>query len=119
MNIVITGASYGLGRALAIAFSRQGARLALFARNEHNLSVTKSLLNNSSKHFFCPLNLSSRENFISASQSLQTHFSHVDCLINNASGWQTGLLQDMEDAAIEEQISSTVTGTLIFTKYGV
>lgn len=117
MNIVITGASYGLGRALAVAFSRQDARLALLARNEHNLAGTKNLLKYTESHFFCPLNLSSQESIIFAAQLLQINFSHVDCLINNAAGWQTGTLQEMEDGAIQEQISSTVTGTLLFTKY--
>ena len=44
-NVVITGASKGLGRALAVAFARAGtARLALIARTEDLLREVKQLL---------------------------------------------------------------------------
>jgi short-subunit dehydrogenase len=36
-SVVITGSSSGLGRSIALAFARQGARIYLIARNEHNL----------------------------------------------------------------------------------
>lgn len=39
-TVVITGASSGLGRSLAIEFARQGARLALFGRSKERLAET-------------------------------------------------------------------------------
>jgi uncharacterized protein len=117
MNIVITGASYGLGRALAIAFSRQEANLAILARNAKNLEITKSLLKNPNQHCIYPLNLCKSNQIIEATHQLEKDFSHIDVLINNAAGWNTGSLEEMKDAAIEEQFASTVTGTILFTKY--
>jgi NAD(P)-dependent dehydrogenase (short-subunit alcohol dehydrogenase family) len=42
-NVIVTGASRGLGRALAIAFARRGARLALSARDAAGLEETAAL----------------------------------------------------------------------------
>ncbi|GDX35958.1 short-chain dehydrogenase [Alphaproteobacteria bacterium] len=45
-NILITGASSGIGRALAIAYSKAGVNLFLCARNQENLQQTKTLCEN-------------------------------------------------------------------------
>ena len=42
-NILITGASSGIGRALAIAYSAQGINLFLCGRNAEKLSLTKAI----------------------------------------------------------------------------
>jgi short-subunit dehydrogenase len=42
-NILITGASSGIGRALSIAYSKEGVNLFLCARNEEKLETTKKL----------------------------------------------------------------------------
>lgn len=117
VKIVITGASYGLGRALAIAFSRQEAQLALLARNTHHLAITKSLLKNPDQHFIYRLDLSQKDQIITIAHQLQNNLAHIDVLINNAAGWNTGTLEQMKDEAIEEQIASTVVGNILFTKY--
>jgi short-subunit dehydrogenase len=117
MNIVITGASYGLGRALAIAFSRQEAQVALLARNAKNLEITKSLMKNSDQHFIYSFDLCKKSQIIATTHQIQSKFSHIDVLINNAAGWNTGHIEEMKDEAIEEQITVTITGTMLFTKH--
>jgi len=49
-NIIITGASSGIGRATAIAASRQGARLFLFGRNKERLNKTLRETENPDSH---------------------------------------------------------------------
>ena len=47
-NILITGASSGLGRELAIELDKCGSNLVLTGRNDEELQRTKNLLNNNS-----------------------------------------------------------------------
>lgn len=49
-NIVITGASSGLGRACAILFSKLGANIVLLGRNEDRLLETLNAMNNTKNH---------------------------------------------------------------------
>jgi len=51
-NILITGASSGIGRALAIEFSKNCQNLFLCARNFENLQETKNLCQNSNANIY-------------------------------------------------------------------
>ncbi|RKQ72208.1 NAD(P)-dependent dehydrogenase (short-subunit alcohol dehydrogenase family) [Litorimonas taeanensis] len=51
-NVLITGASSGLGRAMSIACSEAGANVALVGRNKEALEHTRSLLTPNNHHCF-------------------------------------------------------------------
>jgi 3-oxoacyl-[acyl-carrier protein] reductase len=44
MNIIITGASKGIGKAIALRFGNEGGNLGICARNETDLLETKAEL---------------------------------------------------------------------------
>ncbi len=52
-NIIITGASSGIGRASAIELSEEGARLFLIGRNEEKLKNLLNELSGQNHHVFC------------------------------------------------------------------
>uniref|UniRef100_A0A1B6CN93 Ketoreductase domain-containing protein n=1 Tax=Clastoptera arizonana TaxID=38151 RepID=A0A1B6CN93_9HEMI len=88
--VLITGASSGLGEALAHAFYKAGCRLILAARREAQLErVKKDLL---SLHptllthppVIIPIDLSKIEEIPSHIEKIKAIFGHVDILINNA-----------------------------------
>lgn len=53
-TVLVTGASSGIGRSIAIECSRMGANVVLTARNETRLKETLSLME-SGKHLIFPL----------------------------------------------------------------
>lgn len=48
--VIVSGASSGIGRAVAIELSRRGARVALLARDEQRLAATAAMLDGSGHH---------------------------------------------------------------------
>lgn len=51
-TILVTGASSGIGRGVAVACSQMGAKIIVTGRNEERLIETLSLLNGDSHHYF-------------------------------------------------------------------
>ena len=84
-TVVITGASKGLGRALTIAFAKQGYNLAICARGEERLMEVKKMVEDlGSEVLAVTADVTKRrdiETFISMTES---KFGHIDVLINNA-----------------------------------
>lgn len=82
--IWITGASSGIGEALALALSRRGARLVLTARRASELERVRAQCQQPERHRCLPLDLEQPEQFAAAVAEVQTQFGAIDCLINNA-----------------------------------
>lgn len=93
--ILITGASSGLGRALAIEFSRLNAKLALWARDREQLEVTRKLCLEANKQQSIPLlvqgDITLLENCAQAISQTINHYGKLDYLVLNAglSMWST------------------------------
>ncbi len=56
-NIIITGASSGIGQQCAISCSQMGARIILIGRNTEHLQNTFEQMENPVEHVICPLDL--------------------------------------------------------------
>lgn len=84
--VVITGASKGLGKELALAFARQGAALALCARNEELLLQVKAeVAETGAAVLAMTVDISIGRDVEKFVASIEKHFGRVDVLINNAS----------------------------------
>ncbi len=81
--IWITGASSGIGKALALQWAQSGARLVLSARNTEALETLKADLPNSEKHFVLPLDLAHSENFHELAEKVVAEMGTIDVLVNN------------------------------------
>lgn len=79
----ITGASSGIGAALAEAFSRQGARLVLSARRADELERVRSRCERPDEHFVLPLDMAEGD-FSRATADVLARFGRIDVLVNNA-----------------------------------
>ena len=78
----ITGASAGIGEALARELAGQGARLVLSARNEAALHRVAAACA-PAQTLVLPLDLTAPDTFGAAVVAVQAHFGRLDVLINN------------------------------------
>jgi len=88
--VLITGASRGLGLALAEEFGRRGARLVLTARDASELERAQQLLEKRLKLvaensiLIVPADLRNPQEATAVIEKATTHFGRVDVLVNNA-----------------------------------
>jgi short-subunit dehydrogenase len=93
-TIWITGASSGIGEALAIACAKQGAKLILSARNEDKLQQVKALLTNAEQHIVLPLDLSKPDVLPEQLAGFIEQHSPIDILVNNGGIAQRGTARE-------------------------
>lgn len=101
--IWITGASSGIGEALAYAFARQGATLVLSSRRAIELERVRRACERSEAHACVVLDLARSETFASAVAEVLARFGRIDVLINNAGISQRARALDTA-AAVERAI---------------
>jgi 3-hydroxy acid dehydrogenase/malonic semialdehyde reductase len=117
--VFITGASSGIGRATAIAFAREGARLLVCARNLaplEELRKTLAAAGAPAVHTF-PLDVQKRSDVEAAIAGLPADWKNIDVLVNNA-GLSRGLTKVYEDdhQNWEEMIDTNIKGLLYVTR---
>ena len=92
--IWITGASGGIGEALARELAADGARLVLSARRLHELERVKASLANSQQHLLLPLDITDFNAVSAAIAAITQQIGGLDWLINNAGISQRALITD-------------------------
>jgi len=100
---IIGGSSKGLGKACAIALARDGAKLAICARNENELNLTAKELKIKFGTQVLPVvaDLTKYEDIkLLVNETIRT-FGKIDILVNNTGGPSPGGFFDHDDAAWE------------------
>jgi len=82
--VVITGAGSGMGRAYAIEFAKQGARLALNDYDQAALDETQAILNQQSVIYAEAFDVSDKLAMQSFADNVQSTFGNAHVVINNA-----------------------------------
>ena len=110
MNIVITGASKGMGKALAVKFAVDKNNIFICARNENELKQTASEIRQNDKvhvEYFAA-DLSKKNSAFKLADWLSTKKITPDILINNAGLFIPGSVYNEKDGILEEMISSNL-----------
>jgi NADP-dependent 3-hydroxy acid dehydrogenase YdfG len=86
-TVAITGASAGLGRAIAHAYAKKGARVALMARNPEALAAAKrecDELSQNHQAIVIPVDVSDPEAVERAAAQIERELGPIDIWVNNA-----------------------------------
>lgn len=87
--VLVTGASSGIGKATAVAFAREGARVAItYKLNRAGAEETISRIQTmGSEGFAVPMDLEDHAGIENAVAQVVEHWGHIDVLVGNAVRW--------------------------------
>ncbi len=116
----ITGASSGIGEALAKAFAQQGARVVLSARNQRELQrvIKECVAAGASRErlLLVPLDVLNYEALPAAMQEVLITFGRIDMLINNAGTSQRSFCLDTDLQVYRTLFELNVIAQIALTK---
>lgn len=112
---VVTGAAQGIGRTVAVAMAREGARLALVDRSALTAEVEAEIVAAGGEAIAISADLERYDDACQALASAHARFGHIDILINNVGG--TIWAKPFEHYA-EHEIEAEVRRSLFPTLWG-
>ena len=118
MNVIITGASKGIGLAIAKKFASKGFDLALCSRSIEELEIVANQLKKeySINVIYKAVDLSKKNEAIDFGNFVLNKWKKIDVLINNAGIYIGGEISNEEDGALEAMIQSNLYSAYYLTK---
>jgi len=112
----ITGASSGIGEALAYAFAREGAHLVLSSRRADELERVRRACARPADHIVVTLDLSRADDLPMAVSEVLARRGHVDILVNNGGVSQRALAKDASLTVERSLMEVNYFGPVALTK---
>lgn len=118
--VIITGASSGIGKALAYEFSRRGSKIVMGARNYDSLTeIAEDIKSKGGDVIFARTDVSSEADCKNLILTAVDHFGKVDVLINNAGISMRALFENTDLDVIRKLMDVNFWGTVFCTKYAL
>jgi len=115
--LIVTGASSGIGRALAIAAAARGFRILAVARRAQRLAELAGIVTSGGGTCLTIAgDVTARDVPARVVERAQAAFGRIDALVNNAGRGAYGALLEQTDAAIEAQWQLNVAAPLRFSR---
>lgn len=119
-NALITGAAQGIGRAVAIGMAGEGANVGIADVNIDKAEIAAEEIRKLGvKSLAIKLNVSSRDEVISAFETFTKEFGRLDILVNNAGITRDGLLIRMKEEDWDAVLNINLKGTFLCSKEAV
>jgi NADP-dependent 3-hydroxy acid dehydrogenase YdfG len=105
--VIITGASHGIGRALALAFAREGHALLLIARHAEEIEGLADV-----PHRWVEVDVADYARLKAAVDNAEAAFGPTDCLVNNAGFLHVGNFRDRQVGDLDHDIDVLLKGVV-------
>lgn len=114
---VVTGASRGIGRSIALFLALQGAKLVVSARNATALDeLTEEIKLQGGEALAVASDVAIEEDAINLVSKAVATFGRVDILVNNAGITRDGLLLRMKEADWDAVLDTNLKGAFLCTR---
>ena len=114
---LVTGASQGIGRAVALRLAQDGFSVALAARNEEKLEqVAAEIAAAGGRAEVFALDVANEESIKATAKAVLAHYGKLDVLVNNAGITRDNLLLRMKRADWDDVLQTNLTGAFLLTQ---
>jgi short-subunit dehydrogenase len=110
--VVVTGASMGIGEAIAKIFADHGAGVAMLSRDAGRVEAARSRIGFSDRTMATPCDVRHREDIDRAVGLILHHFQRIDVWVNNAGHGLLDSVAQMNIAACREMFETNFFGTV-------
>jgi NAD(P)-dependent dehydrogenase (short-subunit alcohol dehydrogenase family) len=105
---LVTGAGSGIGRAIALAFAREGAQVALVGRDRARLEAVAAEVGRAA--FVCPADMSRLAEITRAADQVMSRFGALHVLVNNAGVMFPGTAESQTEEEWDTMFRTNVKG---------
>lgn len=114
---IITGASSGIGKAIAERFSKEGAIVIIAARSNDGKKVEKQLTSKGKKAMFIKTDVSDAKSVREMTEKTIKTFGRIDILINNAGILLHGDVESTSEQDWDKVVDTNLKGIFLCSKY--
>jgi len=111
---IITGAGTGIGRAIAIAFAREGANVALVGRRLSHLESVAAEIGD--RALAVSANVSDHNSIGRVAEETVSRFGQINVLVNNAGILHVGTAEQITESQWDETFNTNVRGVWLLSK---
>ncbi len=117
---LVTGASAGIGRAVALCLAREGARIAISGLNKKaGVALAEEINKSGGDALYLKLDVSCEEAWAVAIEEIDNAFAGLDILVNNAGITMSGKIEETALADWRRIMAVNVEGVFLGTKHAI
>jgi NAD(P)-dependent dehydrogenase (short-subunit alcohol dehydrogenase family) len=114
---IITGASAGIGKGIAQAFSREGVKVVIASRNQPALeAIADELRSQGATVLVVPTDVTNEAQIIALFERTMQEFGRLDILVNNAGIYEEAALDEISLATWQRTIDVNLTGPFLCSR---
>jgi 3-oxoacyl-[acyl-carrier protein] reductase len=118
MNALVTGATKGIGRAIALKLAKEGYDLSICARNEKELiDFARELENSGIRVVYLTTDCANKVAVKRFCEYTARELGDIDVLVNNVGTFLPGLLLDEEEANFDIQLQLNLYAPYILSRF--
>ena len=116
---VVTGGTDGIGKAIALTFAREGAKVIILGRNETKGRKAVAEINAAGEATYMKADVSDPEQIKRIVDETIQKYRRIDILVNNAAICPAGDILTTTEATWDEVIGVNLKGVFLCSKYTI
>lgn len=117
--VIITGGTDGIGKAIAVTFAKEGARIMMVARDEAKGRAAQEEVSKFGEATYLKVNVSDSSQVRGMVEETVQRYGRIDILVNNAATCPPGDVVTTSEETWDQVIDANLKGVFLCCKYAI